>query len=244
MITYHLLHFLNPVQHPGVMKELGWKHRTTSETDPLAQPVVSLVPAWEWAWVCGRRKGKINTTFGLCSLDAQHWPCFYLQWEPGRMDDAWSQDQSVGKTMWHFHISHLLLFLPSLFLAFLPFLCHYCLLSLLHRQQQRELQKIWHICLLLTSFTWVQGAYFLALSWLWPYHLFTQGKAVRLHCAGDDCPGGIWPRVQETHRVPLAGRSSVSCPTGKLCLNQVQEVLEKLSTCHWDSMMHFPVVRL
>lgn len=84
---------------------------------------------------------------------------------------------------------------------------------------------------------------FLALPWLWPYHLSTQGKEVGLHCAGDECPGRIWPRVQETCRVPLAGRSSVSCPLVssvwirfKKCLKNCQPAI--------DSMMHFPVVRL
>lgn len=121
-------------------------------------------------------------------------------------------------------------FLPP---AFLPFRCHYCLLGLLRRQQrQQELQKFWSICLLSVPLTWVQGAYVSCSALAMTRPFVRPGESSRNTCAGDECPEGIWPRVQETRRVPLAGRSNVSCPTGKRCLIQVQEVLEKLSTCH------------
>lgn len=135
--------------------------------------------------------------------------------------------------MGHFHISHFLIFLPSVFSTFsfvpfqrgsfptfpMPFLPAQ---PAARQQWQQELQKFWHSCSPLIPLTWVQGAN-LSCSAL--------GKEAGLHCTGDECPGEIWPRVQETRWI-LLGWSSVSCPTGELCLDEVQEVLEKLSTCH------------
>lgn len=54
MIIYHLLPFLNPVQHPGEragMKTQGYPRDSPSTSAPqsncLTQPVASLSPAWE-----------------------------------------------------------------------------------------------------------------------------------------------------------------------------------------------------
>lgn len=130
--------------------------------------------------------------------------------------------------------------LPHLSLASLPLLapgshlfplphCHYYVGCLLSRHQQ-ELQTFQHIYLLLIPTSWVHSAHLLAPPWLWPYHLFAQGKAASFQCAGDEYPRGIWPTVYETCWILLAG--SLSCPMGKLCLNQVQEVFKTLPTCH------------
>lgn len=141
-IIYHLLHFLSTIQHPGVMKELGWKRRATPGTAPLPQVAwpsqlcPSAQPGNEPEYVM-EGKEKIKAMLRLCSLDAPCSPYFYLQWAHGRVDNIRAQGQCVRKKTWHFHISHFLLFFPSAFLApaFLTFCCRYCLLSRLHRQQ-------------------------------------------------------------------------------------------------------------
>lgn len=233
------------------MKELGWKQNYPRRA-PLPQAAwpsqlcPSAQPGNELEYVVeGREKSKprlgcaawthhTHPTF-LCSGNMGGWMIF------GHRTGVWGR-RCGTLTSPAFFSSSPPSFLPP---AFLPFRCHYCLLSLLRRQQrQQELQKFWSICLLSVPLTWVQGAYVSCSALAMTRPFVHPGESSRNTCAGDERPGGIWPRVQETRRVPLAGRSSVSCPTGELCLIQVQEVLEKLSTCHWDSMMHFPVVGL
>lgn len=118
---------------------------------------------------------------------------------------------------------------------FLPFQCHSCQLSLLHVSGG---SRNYRSCGILAVPLQPPHGCRVHIFFLFP------GKAEGLHCPGDECPGELWPRVQETRGILSAGRSSVSCPTGELCLDEVQEVLEELSTCHWGSRMHFPVVRL
>lgn len=246
MIIYHLLHFLNPIQHPVSWQ--SWDENTgTLQGQSLCLrppdpdrwvPWHSLGMSLSMSW----KEGKSQSDVWAVQPGLTIWPHFsgsmggWMIFEHRTRVQGKRYGSSPSSTSFSLSPPS---FWPSDFLLW----CNYCLLSLLCRKlQQQEYRNP-------SVFAWpwcpsprCRAYTFLAMPWLWQYHLSAQGKEVGLHWAGDECPGGIWRRVQEIHQVPFAGRRNVSCPSGKLCLNRVQEALEKLSTCHWDSMMHFPVV--
>lgn len=191
MIIYHLLHFLKPIQHTGVVKELGWKHRATPETAPFPQAawpsqLRSLAqPGNELDYVVeGREKPKPYLGCGAwmhlihpafpCSGNMGGWMMF------GHRTGMWGRWSGTSTSPTFFSSSSTSFWPPD----FLPFHCHYCLLSLLHRQQwQQELQKFWRICLLLIPLTWLQGAYLScsALAMTLPFVRHGESSRTSLH---------------------------------------------------------------